>query len=81
VCKHGLEGAARRAPPATAAGGVVVRGRRGRAIIGGKLPFVPAAEEFVPRQVVVGEEARLRALLVAHRLKHLVDGGVEGSAH
>jgi hypothetical protein len=81
VREHGLEGAAQRAPPATAAGGVVVCKRRGRAIIGGELPFIPASEEFVPRQVVVGEETRLRALLVAHRLKHLIDGGVEGSAH
>jgi hypothetical protein len=82
VREHVFQGAARRAPPAApAAGGVVARGRRGRAIVGGEIPFVPAPEELVPRRVVVGEEARLRALLVAHGFEHLVDGGIKDGAH
>jgi hypothetical protein len=80
VREDGLEGAAGRAPPAAAAGGVVAcRGRR--AIVRGEFTFVPATEERVPRQVVVRVEARLRALVVAHALEYLVDGGVEGGAH
>jgi hypothetical protein len=63
------------------AGSVVARGRRRRAVVGGEFSFVPAAEDLVPCRVVVGEEARLHALLVAHHFEHLVDGGVEGGAH
>jgi hypothetical protein len=81
VCEHIFEGAARHAPPVAVVGGVVVRGRRRRAVVGDEFPFIPTAEELVPCRVVVGEEARLRALLVAHRFEHLVDGGVEGGAH
>jgi hypothetical protein len=38
-------------------------------------------EECLPCLVVVRVEARIRALLVAHHLQDLVDGGVEGGAH
>jgi hypothetical protein len=71
--EHIFEGAARRAPPAAAAGGVVARGRRGRSVVGGKIAFVPAPEEVIPRDVVVGEESRLRALLVAEGFDHSDD--------
>jgi hypothetical protein len=81
VREHVFEGAARRAPPAAAAGGIVACGRRGRSVVGGELPFVPAPEELVPRRVVVREEARIHALLVVEGFEHLVDRDVEGVAH
>jgi hypothetical protein len=81
VREHIFEGAARRAPPVAAAGGVVARGRRGRSVVGGELTFVPAPKEVIPCIVVVGEECRLRALLVAEGFDHSVDRGVEGVAH
>jgi hypothetical protein len=49
-------------------------------VVGGKLAFVPTPEEVIPRDVVVGEESRLRALLVAEGFDHSVDHGVEGVA-
>jgi hypothetical protein len=64
-----------------AADGVVARRGRRRAIIRGEFAFVPATEERVPRWVIIQVEARLGALLVAHGLEDLVDGGVEGGAH
>jgi hypothetical protein len=62
-----------------AAGGVVARRRRrrGRAIVGGELAFIPSPEERVPRWIVVRVEAWVSALLVAHALEDLVDGGVD----
>jgi hypothetical protein len=56
------------------------RRRRGRAVVGGELAFVPLAKECVPRRIVVRVEERVGALLVAHALDDLVDGGVEGGA-
>jgi hypothetical protein len=64
-----------------AAGGVVARGRRGRSVVSGELAFVPAPEEVIPRVVVVGEEYRLCALLVAEGFDHSVDRDVKGVAH
>jgi hypothetical protein len=80
VREHVFEGTAWRAPPVVAAGGVVARGRRGRSIVGGELAFVPAPEEVIPRDVVVGEESRLRVLLIAEGFDHSVDRGIEGIA-
>jgi hypothetical protein len=39
------------------------------------------SEEVIPRVVVVGEESRLRALLVAEGFDHSVDRGVKGIAY
>jgi hypothetical protein len=75
VREHVFEGAARRAPPAKAAGGVVAGGRSGRSVVGGELAFVPAPEEVIPRDVVVGEESWLCALLVAEGFDHSADLG------
>jgi hypothetical protein len=76
VIENGLEGAAARTPPAAAAGSVVARRRRRRAIIGGELAFVPSPKECVPHRIVIRVEARVSALLVAHALEDLVEGGV-----
>jgi hypothetical protein len=75
--ENGLEGAAAHAPPAAAAGSVVARRRRARAVVGGELAFIPSPEECVPHRIVVRVEARVGALLVAHALEDLVDGGIE----
>jgi hypothetical protein len=40
--------------------------------------FVPSPKERGPRLAVVRVEAQVGALLVAHRLDDLVDGGMEG---
>jgi hypothetical protein len=49
-------------------------------VLGGEFAFVPSPEERGPRLAVVRVEARVGALLVAHRLDDLVNGGVEGGA-
>jgi hypothetical protein len=52
----------------------------GRAVVRGEFVFIPSLEKCGPRLAVVRVEARVDALLVAHRLDDLVDGGVEGGA-
>jgi hypothetical protein len=63
-----------------AAGGVVARRRRGRAVVRSEFTLIPAPEERGPRRVVVRVEPGLGALLVTHALEDLIDGGVEGGA-
>jgi hypothetical protein len=77
---NGLEGGDARAPPTAVAGGIVARRRRGRAVVRGEFTFIPSPEEHGPRLAVVRVEAWVGALLVAHALDDLVDGGVEGGA-
>jgi hypothetical protein len=64
-----------------AAGGIVARRRRGRAVVRDEFMLIPVPEERRPRRVVVRVEALLGALLVAHPLQDLVDGVIEGGAH
>jgi hypothetical protein len=66
VCEDGLERVARRAPPTAAASGVVERERGRRAVVRGEFMLVPLPEELLPRLQVVGKEAWVGALLIAH---------------
>jgi hypothetical protein len=59
---------------------VLLRAGGGGAVVRGEFTLIPAPEERVPRRVVVRVEPRLGALLAAHALEDLVDGGVEGDA-